>query len=54
MEEDKIHQLFMGLDDESFSIVHSQLLVTEPVPSMEKIVNMVQQEENYKNTMLNR
>ena len=54
MEEDTIHQFLMGLDDERYSIVQSHILAMDPLPSIEKIFNMVQQEENHKSTMANR
>jgi len=48
MEEDKIHQFLMGLDDEPYSTVRSQILAMESLPSIEKIFNIVQQEENHR------
>jgi len=54
IEEDKIHQFLMGLDDEQNSTVRSQIIAMDPLPSIEKIFNMVQQEENHKSTMANR
>ena len=54
MEEDKVHQFLMGLDDDSFSTVWSQVLALEPLPSLDKSYNMVQQEENHKSMMANR
>ena len=41
----------MGLDDDSFSIVLHQILALESLPSLDKIFNMVQQEENHKKIM---
>jgi len=54
MQEEKVHQFLMGLDDDSYSIVHSQILVMDPLPSIDKIFNMVQQEENHKRMMSDR
>jgi len=54
MEDDKAHQILMGLDDDLYSTVRSQILAIDPLPPMEKIFNMVQQQENHKITMLNR
>ena len=51
VEEDKVHQFLIGLDDEAYSNVHSQILALDPLPSLDKIFNMVQQEENHKKVM---
>jgi len=53
VEDNKIHQFLMGLDDESFSTVRSQILALEPLPSLDKIFNIVQQKENHKRVMVN-
>ena len=42
MEEEKVHQFLMGLDNENYSTVRSQILVLDPLPSIDKIFNMVQ------------
>jgi len=34
----------MGLDDEAYSNVRSQILTLDPLPALDKIFNMVQQE----------
>ena len=44
----------MGLDDDSYSIVRSQILAMDPLPLIDKIFNMVQQEENHKRMMSDR
>ena len=54
LEEDKVHQFLMGLDDDCFSTVRSQILAFDPLPSLDKIFNMVQQEENHKRVMVAR
>jgi len=54
MEEDKIHQFLMGLDDKQYSTVRSQILAMEPLPSIKKIFNMALQEENHRSAMANR
>ena len=41
LEEDKVYQFLMGLDDEPYSIVRSQMLAVDPLPSMDKIYNML-------------
>ena len=52
--EEKTHQFLMGLDDDSFGHIRSQILALEPLPSLDRIFNLVQQEENHKNLMVNR
>lgn len=44
-ETDKIHQFLMGLNDETFSTVRSQILGTEPLPTLHKVYPLVVQEE---------
>ena len=53
-EEDKTHQFLMGLNDDGYSQIRSQILAQEPLPSLDRIFNMVMQEENHKNVMLQR
>jgi len=48
MEDDKAHQFLMGLDDDSFSTIRSQILALDFLPPLEKIFNLVQQEENHR------
>lgn len=38
----------MGFDDDLFSNIRGQILALEPIPPLDKIFNMVQQEENHK------
>ena len=45
---DRVHQFLMSLDDDQYSNVRSQILALDPPPSLNKIFNMVQYEENYK------
>ena len=52
LEEDKVHQFLLGLDDESFYTIQIQILALEPLSSLDKIFNMGQQEENNKRAML--
>jgi len=44
----------MGLNDENYSNIRSQILAQEPLPSLDKIFNMVSQEEVHKNLMIGR
>ena len=52
IDEEKTHQFLTGLNDESFSSVHSQVLAHEPMPSLDTIFNIIQQEENHKCIMM--
>jgi len=36
-EEDKVHQFFMGLDDDAYSNIRSQILALDPLPSLDEI-----------------
>ena len=53
-ENDKVHQFLMGLNDEAFSTVRSQILALDTLPRIDKVFNLVQQEEAHKGVMLNR
>ena len=53
-EEDKTHQFLMGLNDDAFAQTQSQLLAQEPLPLLDKIFNMVTQEENHKSNLVQR
>ena len=44
----------MGLDDDLYSNVRSQILTLEPLPSLDKIFSMIQQEEDHKLVMKGR
>ena len=52
--EDKVHQFLMGLDDDAYSNIQSQILALDPLPSLDKIYSMVQQEGNHKKVMQGR
>ena len=45
MEEDKVHQFLMGLDDESYFKICIQILALALLHSLDRIFTMVQQEE---------
>jgi len=51
-EEVKSHQFLMGLNDDKFSHMRSQLLAQESLPQLDKIFNVVMQEENRKRVMV--
>jgi len=53
-EEDKSHQFLMGLNDDNFSHIRSQLLAQESLPQLDKIFNVVMQEENHKQVIVER
>ena len=54
MDEDRVHQLLMGLNDDLCGTVRSQILAFDPLLHLDKKFNMVQQEENHKSVMINR
>jgi len=50
-EEDKAHQFLMGLNDDSYSTIRSQIFALDPLPPLDKIFNLTQQEENHRRVM---
>ena len=54
IEEEQAHQFLMGLDEETYASVRSQVLALDPLPPLDRIFNMIQQEENHKQLMLER
>ena len=44
-EEEKVHQLLMGLDDASYGTVRSNILASDPLPSLNRVYAMLVQEE---------
>ena len=52
VEEEQTHQFLIGLDDETYADVRSQILALDPLPSLDQIFSMVQQEENHKRLMM--
>ena len=46
-EEDKTHQFLMGLNDDLYSQVRGKILAYDPLPPLDKIVNIVLQEESH-------
>jgi len=48
LEEEKVHQFLIDLDDEPYLVLRSQILAMDTLPSIDKIYNMVQQEEHHK------
>ena len=45
-EEEKSHQYLMGLNDDLYSQVRGQILTQDPLSPLDKIFNIVLQEEN--------
>ena len=54
MEEERTRQSLMGLDDNVYSTIRSQILTLDPLPPIDKIFNIIQQEENHKKVMIGR
>jgi len=52
MEEDNVHQLLLGFNKESYSVVDSKILALDPPLSLDKIFSIIQQQENYKKVMM--
>ncbi|KAH9779087.1 retrovirus-related pol polyprotein from transposon RE1 [Citrus sinensis] len=44
-EEERLHQFFMGLDDSTYGTVRSNILSTEPLPTLNRAYAMIIQEE---------
>ena len=44
-EEEKVHQFLMGLDDVTYGAVRSNLLATDPLPSLNRVYSTLIQEE---------
>ena len=53
-EVDKSYPFLLGLNDDLYSHIRGQILATEPLPSLEKIFNIVTQEEQHKKLMVRR
>ena len=53
-EADKAHQFLMGLNDDAYSTIRSQILTMDHLPSLDRIFNITQQEENYKRIVTDR
>ena len=52
--EDRAHQFLMGLNDELYATLARQILALDPLPSLDKIFNITQQEESHKKRMIAR
>ena len=54
LEQEKSHQFLMGLNDEKFGFLRGQILATDPLPPLDKIFNIVRQEEHHKGVIQRR
>ena len=52
LEQDKVHQFLMGLNEDVYGNIRSQILALDPLPSLNRIFSMVQQEENHRKRMV--
>ena len=52
VDEEKSHQFSMGLNDEMYSNIMGQILTIEPLPSLDRIFNIIHQEEDHKHLMM--
>ncbi|CAH9081118.1 unnamed protein product [Cuscuta europaea] len=48
-DEEKVHQLLMGLDEKSYGVVRSNLLTQEPLPSVGRVYAVLTQDESSRN-----
>jgi len=53
-EQEKVHKFLMGLNDDMYSSIRSQILAVDPLPSLDRIFHMIVQEGNHKSAMLGR
>ncbi|VFQ89878.1 unnamed protein product [Cuscuta campestris] len=44
-DEEKVHQFLMGLDNEGYGSLHSNILSTEPLPSINRVHSVITQQE---------
>ena len=52
LDAEKSYQLLLELNNDLYSQIRDQILVMEPLPSLEKIFNIVTQEEQHKKLMV--
>ena len=48
----RAHQFLMGLNDDLYSTLRSQIVALDTLPPLDKIFNMTQQEENHEKVMM--
>jgi len=54
VEQQKANQFLMGLNDEKYDVLRGQILAMEPLSSLDKIFNIVRQEEHHKDVVNSR
>ena len=54
LDAEKSYQFLLGLNDDLYSQIRGQIFAMEPLPSLEKIFNIVTQEEQHKKLMVGR
>ena len=53
-EEKKTHQFLTGLNDEKYGTLRGHILAMDPLPDLDRIYNLVRQEEHHKRYMIDR
>ena len=53
IEEGKAHQFLKGLNDETYSNIQGKILAMDPLHSLDRMFNMVHQEESHKRFVIN-
>ncbi|GAA0167025.1 hypothetical protein LIER_22051 [Lithospermum erythrorhizon] len=53
-EEERLHQFFVGIDDDLYGVVRSNLLSREPMPTLDEAYNVFVQDENSKTIAIRR
>ncbi|VFR02828.1 unnamed protein product [Cuscuta campestris] len=53
-EQEKTHHFLLGLDDEQFGHIRSQIIATEPVPDIHRAYALIVQEEHHKSIVRGR
>lgn len=45
VEDESVHQFLMGLDDASYSTIHSSIIVVDPLPNMNRVYSQITEQE---------
>jgi len=51
-EDEKAHQFLMGLNNDTYSLIRSQILMLDLLPPLNQIFDIAVREENHKSLML--